>query len=421
MSTLERFLEDLYTNYIQFQISKEEVDAIKMGVETLINRIVAKITTSDERLQISNLIKVGGFYEGTKIGEPNEFDFLVEMEDFKNSDIYSFEVACHQNPYSVHCLVNTEYYYRRWLNEEVRLGNTSMVFPPKKIFGILCSATEHAIMGLRSSQEHTWQNELGCIQVYEPREYGTGIFGPNAMIEMTWTSESVKTAIDVSADITACIPCPEYITDKWNLAIDPSMKKNVLMVPPSSSNLYEFESGLGGSEHCCWRLSCTPLEVAAMNAMHEVHRKCYKIMKYICKGSTGDKINQRDGILAKNHGLKLLSSYMLKNVVMHHNAKCVNSIKSVSICLRQMFDLLLDFHECECLPVFFMPSLNAWSKDNFTKETRLPDVIPLFHKTVFETIAGVAPGSYNFDNCHSTLLGVINVAAKMELETLMTE
>ena len=58
--------------------NESETELIRERLEILVNNIVTQMEKHDSRFQ-STLVKSGSVYEGTKVCEPNEFDFMVKI------------------------------------------------------------------------------------------------------------------------------------------------------------------------------------------------------------------------------------------------------------------------------------------------------------------------------------------------------
>lgn len=61
----------------------EEVAQIQVAIENFIEKLALTIAEIDDRFQ-GNILKCGSWYEGTKVGEPNEFDFMLCLSEIEN-------------------------------------------------------------------------------------------------------------------------------------------------------------------------------------------------------------------------------------------------------------------------------------------------------------------------------------------------
>lgn len=89
---LDLFLQDLDKN-IAFIPRCQEVIDIQMGVENLLKDLLLEVEQENPFLK-TTLINSGSFYEDTKVEKPNEFDSLVQLDNFSEpKDIQYEELA----------------------------------------------------------------------------------------------------------------------------------------------------------------------------------------------------------------------------------------------------------------------------------------------------------------------------------------
>ena len=67
-------------------INKSEAGLIREKLEILVSNITTQVEKHDSRFQ-STLVKSGSVYEGTKVREPNEFDFMTQMDSLSNTPL----------------------------------------------------------------------------------------------------------------------------------------------------------------------------------------------------------------------------------------------------------------------------------------------------------------------------------------------
>lgn len=77
-------MTDAFVKYInktlcEFQIEADRVATsdIESGIRTIIKDILDAIKETVPTFEMSDVIPTGSFYEGTKIGAPDEFDFMI--------------------------------------------------------------------------------------------------------------------------------------------------------------------------------------------------------------------------------------------------------------------------------------------------------------------------------------------------------
>ncbi|KAL4237676.1 hypothetical protein ACF0H5_002390 [Mactra antiquata] len=72
----DKLLSDEISN-----IYTEEGENISRSVRRLVQKFVDKVGQVDSRFKSSEILSVGGFYEGTKVGKADEFDYLVIIDE----------------------------------------------------------------------------------------------------------------------------------------------------------------------------------------------------------------------------------------------------------------------------------------------------------------------------------------------------
>ena len=66
---------------------KNEADVIRQKLENLVNNIQVQVEKRDERFQ-SSLLQSGSVYEGVKVHEPDEFDFMVIINSLTKKPLF---------------------------------------------------------------------------------------------------------------------------------------------------------------------------------------------------------------------------------------------------------------------------------------------------------------------------------------------
>ena len=67
--------------HIQRHVKTDRAAKIQRAVRKNIDIILAELADKEQLFKVSEVIQVGSYAEGTKILEPDEFDFLVVIED----------------------------------------------------------------------------------------------------------------------------------------------------------------------------------------------------------------------------------------------------------------------------------------------------------------------------------------------------
>lgn len=106
--SLKKFLCDMHEKS-SFKIQEEkEIEDIEEAIKEAIERISTYMTEKDIRLCASELLPAGGFYEETKIENPNEFDYMAVL------DVLSMEDEVRMTPSCPGCVTLTSLHPERW-------------------------------------------------------------------------------------------------------------------------------------------------------------------------------------------------------------------------------------------------------------------------------------------------------------------
>ena len=93
LSHLDRFIRDLDERESKLPCSKEVVE-IQTSVERLLKGLLSLV---EEELPFykTTLVESGSFYEGTKVSQPDEFDYFVQLDNFSRPEDIRFEELSH--------------------------------------------------------------------------------------------------------------------------------------------------------------------------------------------------------------------------------------------------------------------------------------------------------------------------------------
>ena len=90
---LDHFIQDLDERKGKLPCCKEVTD-IQTSVENFLKALLLEIE-KDLPFFKTTLINSGSFYEGTKVGKPDEFDYFVQLDNFSQPDDIRFEELAH--------------------------------------------------------------------------------------------------------------------------------------------------------------------------------------------------------------------------------------------------------------------------------------------------------------------------------------
>ncbi|XP_064596739.1 cyclic GMP-AMP synthase-like receptor [Liolophura sinensis] len=378
---LNRFLEEIHEEKCVFKVSKEVVNDLKEAVEELVRKFVHKVSfaTAYPLFSGSKILSRGSFYEGTKVEEPNEFDFLVELDVLSQPGRVGFRSECLDCPGYTHVLFTDPELQR--MNAELESSPKDNFLRPYTISSYYRRCLEEAYRKLFTG---SWcrpddvRIDKGCGFLRLQEHISTN-WGPNTLVKLVWTTktlpdDNILKCIVLTVDIT---PAIVYRPPECNP--DSAGADKHCHVVPARNDICKHGSS---TICCCWRISHSSEETEKMRSLSDVHKKIYKIFKVVCRKRIIDG------------PLRSLTSYMLKTAVLHHTETC-DSNSSIGACTMKILEELLTFAQQEYLPDYFIPEQNVWAKQN---ENDVVSPVPIIEKLIleFKSIAGCAVEDYDF-------------------------
>ena len=91
---LDHFIQDLDERKGKLPCGCQEVTDIQTSVENFLKALLLDIE-KDLPFFKTTLINSGSFYEGTKVGKPDEFDYFVQLDNFSQPEDIRFEELAH--------------------------------------------------------------------------------------------------------------------------------------------------------------------------------------------------------------------------------------------------------------------------------------------------------------------------------------
>nr|XP_019923689.2 cyclic GMP-AMP synthase-like [Crassostrea gigas] len=351
----EEFLQHAYKSKCEFQMEVNGTITmdIETGVRKMIEMILQHLKIKSPVFEVANVIPTGSFYEGTKIGAPDEFDFMLTLAKLSGADKISLQPGCSDwYPY-IKLQPGVEFPQKYKINnfyEEERknkdfLGNPRFVATDfwKEIANINASVNENI-----------------------PLTYGTMSFVPcnGKKLELQYIQNSTlpqNTDIQIKEEIS--LVGSLKIGVDLMLAIDHPSLESILKLPGFPKNFKELLYKHGchvipkscHTDHMahtkCWFVTFSCMERELINNMNEHHKKCYKILKSLISSD-----------ITMSRKCMNLSSYTLKTAFLFHvygENECVYS-RTLSACICDVLHYLSsNLHHIQ-MPCFFARDMNTW-------------------------------------------------------------
>ena len=355
----EKFVNYVYETMCEFQVEANRTATadIENGVREMIQKISSDLKDTHPEFEIADVIPTGSFYEGTKIGAPDEFDFMLTLAKLSKSDKITLKPGCSvwyphiklqpgvefPRKYMVNICYNGEY------KDKDFLGNPKIIVLNfwKEITKVAVSMKE-SFFKLKLPQG-TMSVEL-CeskkLQFFYKHKFDVPSELPDTKMEKgLMPVESFKLGVDLMLAIEH--PSAESILE---LPGFPKDFKDLLLrcrchiVPKSCHTDHNAHTK-------CWFVTFSCMERELMKNMDEHHKKCYKILKSLMSSEVtmGGKCMN-------------LSSYTLKTAFLFHvygETRCLNS-RTLSACICDVLDYLSSNLYQTRMPCFFARDMNTW-------------------------------------------------------------
>lgn len=279
METLSSYLTERDK---QIQLPENsEVRRIQHGIERVMKVITESVKTKDSRL-IGKIIPVGSFYSDLKIGLPDEFDFIYELQtleegiDFElmpsgfkgtrnlwrtpNGDPGKRKVLL-KNP-AMYSLDFDELNPDEWLHRVGRgreLHDHEYVLHPVGVKNSFYNAISEALKELN-------QSKLPKYLSVDMSEECTFFYGPAITLFFKWNGRFYKN-LSISVDLTVALKAMEWESQfdfmrSNNVAPDSFLRK--ILIEEISQHGYHLVPSISDRGHIQWKISTSFLETRAL-------------------------------------------------------------------------------------------------------------------------------------------------------------
>ncbi|XP_060573356.1 uncharacterized protein LOC132731233 isoform X2 [Ruditapes philippinarum] len=335
---LEKYLEDIFLKYCRISINEKEVDFIRNGVETLTLEYLQKTYRNspckDKSCKISKcgqleLVRAGSFYEGTRNGFPDEFDFIavlgtVDEQPDENAYTHIKQEFC----------ANCEVY------KSNEYPDYSMKFRYTNVSRCHRKVTRLEYVYTRGQEEMIIDVDIViALRCYKTEQFYTVIFNKEFYEEMIKTGSFLFIYTGAST-----------------------------VEPYGPMVLHAAQSGT-------WEKTTTETEKRFVkDILSKKHRKVYRILKYIINGPFGgdlfrylDDVQDFRSPLSGLFGTGFsISSYVIKIAVIRHHYACQKDRKGIGNCVCEiLFNIIAAFppFKQNNFPIIAMRSLLCSSEN----------------------------------------------------------
>ena len=337
---------------------KNEADVIRQKLERLVNNILAQVQKRDTRFD-STLIQSGSVYEGVKVRQPDEFDFMVRINSLTNKPSF---YPCGKGDGYVKLALN-EKQWEEFKDEQGFFSPNLLCRHFKKLVNESLSDTE-VPEGLRIQRadrdllEGSWgpvyssllgnssgQNNPSGVMYSETH-------GPATTLYVTWHGGSTYNGLTISVDLTLAL---DYLISKLPVqlsrlpqSVDESLQSRGFHVVPAGYDI--------------WRISFSMTEKDILTSSPDGFKACYRVLKIM-----RDSISECLGL-----DPSLVPSYFLKTVLMSQMftaGHCWEN-ESWSQQIDNALEVMLQGLAREEIRSFFIPGYNLLSKADHDNKLR---------------------------------------------------
>ena len=282
---------------------ESEAELIRERLETLVTNILTQVEKRDKRFQ-STLIKSGSVYEGAKVRQPDEFDFMIRMNSL--TDKPSF-YSCEKGDGYVKLALN-EHGWKEFQDEQGFFSPNLLCRHFKKLVNLSLSDAEvpEGLSIKRASQElldGSWGPVFSdLLGNSSGQDHPSGVMysethGPATTLYITWQGGDSYKNLIISVDLTLTLEYPDISKLPVQLAklpqeVDVILQKCGFHVVPAGFDI--------------WRISFSMAEKEVLSSSPDGFKACYRVLKIV-----RDDVSERLGL-----DTALVPSYMFKTVLL---------------------------------------------------------------------------------------------------------
>ncbi|XP_031549647.1 uncharacterized protein LOC116287147 [Actinia tenebrosa] len=388
----------LETYYDRSQENAKEVDRIVEEVNALVQEICTTVAGYDHRFKMS-VFPTGSSAEGTKVGRPDEFDFVLCIDHLNEITKPVLIKECIEAGFA--CLKFTKDPVPEEFMSFCDSEGYFLAFP---YLQLLKKYLERAL------NENTLWRSGNLYYNYEDKMVvirGKPVFN----FDVYWIG-SVYKQLKISIDLVPAVYkkgwWPANINvDQIPLMTDEIKHSGCILILQSRSYEFDYEKGQSMDNNISFtcnsdqnkalrrmlRVSAAPAEISLMKSLPPVFRRAYalaKIMKgkEVCPEIEFESINQWTNLLQHQRKFDekkplpvnpshVIKSYMLKNCTFYAMLEMKKRSSDIhpSVITAKIFQFLLHFADNCYLNPFFLPYSDVFEFEKDTKKSSFDEFI----------------------------------------------
>lgn len=262
----------------EFDREHQEVKEIEETVRYLVQEIAESIAEKDP-LFTNTIIQSGSFYEDLKVEGPNEFDFMICLEELSTPGVCAIKAIPFrsvQDPGYVHVEIQDPIFRKRWKRYTSKKKENFL--KPKTLLEKFKDLIDEV---LTEKKEH-FSEKLA-------REFEAELRKIPVTVKLTWHGTEYRN-YEIAIDLVLCIrvsgwPKDSNVKDRCNRC-HPGYEM-IRKATQAGYHLVASSIGESGIPRPCWRLSFSRAEGILLAQLFKnsslVHKAAVKILKVVRK------------------------------------------------------------------------------------------------------------------------------------------
>ena len=347
---VEEFFTDIHRRECVFNENSIIVKDIETCVESLLENLLKAISQKQPLFVGSKLIPGGSYYEGTKVRQPDEFDYMLVLKPPPFANSVEIESGC--SPWFKRIIVgsrfgdNNDDRYPSWATGNIPRPDEF----EKKLWECIKTIVEKEPIIIKTNHGDIRTTEAHDQKLYlqywqnPTEETFQNVTGPGLVKIHT---------VDIGVDLMLAYEHPNTCDVLKDIAFPEKYKTyleaNGCHLVAKSCKKFEVR-GTSGRQCPCWFLSLSAAETEIMKELDVGHKQCYQVLKVLLIGSAdypGKCMN--------------LSSYMLKTAVMYHvHSDPICEEMKYGACIPQILRYLQNGFDKVNMPCFLSRDQHIW-------------------------------------------------------------
>ena len=291
---------ELFEEKARFK-DESEAELIREKLEQFVTNILAEVENRDKRFQ-STLIKSGSVYEGAKVCQPDEFDFMIRIDSLTDKPLFR---PCDKGEGFVKLFLDEEG-WEEFKDDEGFFNPHMLSRFFKKLVNVSLDDAELpeglAFQRVREEMFGTWWPVYSELLGNAGGQENSSVMysethGPATTLTIYWQGGNSYRNLAVSVDLTLTLDyqeskLPVELTELSQNAVKPILQKCGFHVVPA---------GLDS-----WRISFSMAEKEILTSSPDGFKTCYRVLK-VMRDETSERVGWDSS---------LIPSYMLKTVLL---------------------------------------------------------------------------------------------------------